>query len=56
LPSGNQLDQKTKSPGYTILRKGRYLEKKGGVALIINNNNKFFSINFPEFLKDVDAI
>ena len=50
-------NQQTKSPGYTILRKDRSSERKGGgVAIIINNNIKFCGINFPDFLNDVDAI
>ena len=50
-------NQQIKSPGYTILRKNRSSERKGGgEALIINNNIKFCGINFPDFLNDVDTI
>jgi len=50
-------NQQTKFPGYTILRKDRSSQRKGGgVAIILNNNIKFCGINFPDFSNDVDVI
>jgi exonuclease III len=50
-------NQQIKSLGYTILRKDRSSERKGGgVALLINNKIQFCGINFPDFVNDVDTI
>ena len=59
MPPGNSFNsnQQIKSLGYTILRKDRSSERKGGgVALILKNNIKFCGINFLDFANDVDAI
>ena len=50
-------NQRIKYPGYTILRKDRFSQiKGGGIAIILNNNIKFCGINFPNFSNDVYVI